>query len=179
MCGVCTYAGCAELARIQDLHTCRVCMCAEFAHLQGVRCCACKQGVHVCACVCVGGSPPVRSGHGDTGTRSGAWQGLGLILHPWASFYSSHSMRSWMRPTGLQLPIASLPKPRSHARGHIPISMQVPGTLLGVMLPLGTGRGHTCHQQHPDVQAEPEASSALSSAAALPEKGRNRCCRLM
>lgn len=84
-----------------------------------------------------------------------------------------------MRPTGLQLPIASLPKPRSHARGHIPISMQVPGTLLGVMLPLGTGRGHTCHQQQPDVQAEPEASSALSSAAALPEKGRNRCCRLM
>lgn len=79
-----------------------------------------------------------------------------------------------MRPTGLQLPIASLPKPRSHARSHIPISMQVPGTLLGVMLPLGTGRG-----QHPDVQAEPEASSALSSAAALPEKGRNRCCRLM
>lgn len=59
------------------------------------------------------------------------------------------------------------------SHGHLTLQ-----TIRG-LLAVRAERGQTHHQQHPDLSAEPEASSALASAAALPGKGRNRCCRLM
>lgn len=157
MCRVCT---CVELACIQGLHTCIVCMCAEFARLQGMHACrvrcACKQGVRVC----VEEEAPQQDQTMGTGSwclaRAGAHPALLGVLLQWPQYegldVTHRAAAAHCFPTQNE--------PRSHAWSHVPISMQTPSTLLGVRLPLGAGRGHTCHQQHPDLPAEPEASSA-------------------